>query len=145
MTVINVVNEYPVNADRLWEVVTDFDALRKIMKGIVEFEGVPSGRARTGQTMDIMVSLFGKLPQQPYYMEILECDDANKIMRSSEKGAGVKSWRHTLMVEDTPNGSRLIENIEVKAGILTPIFALWAKYLYHARHKPRLRLLAGQT
>ena len=145
MSIVKVVHDYPVPAETLWAVVTDYDALREIMKGIVDFEGVPTGRAHTGQKMNVMVSLFGKLPKQPYYIEVLECDNARRIMRSSEKGAGVESWLHTLTVEDTPNGSRLIESIEVKAGILTPIFSLWAKYLYNARHGPRLGFLEAKT
>jgi hypothetical protein len=74
-------------------------------------------------------------------MEVLECDDARHILRSSEKGAGVKSWRHTLSITETPEGCRLTDQIEIDAGLLTPLFVIWAKYLYRARHKPRLRLL----
>ncbi|MCY6382321.1 SRPBCC family protein [Hoeflea prorocentri] len=145
MTLVTVVNDYPVDADRLWAVATDYDALCEIMKGIVEFEGIPSGRTHTGQKLDVMVSLFGKLPKQPYHMEILECDDERHVLRTSEKGSGVKSWKHTLTVEKTANGSRLTDSIEIDAGLITPLVALWAKYLYSARHKPRMRLLTADA
>lgn len=115
------------------------------MARLATFEGLPTGRTATGQTMNVMVSLFGKLPKQPYYMEILACDDERMILRTFEQGAGVKSWRHTLTVTETPSGSRLTDSIEIDAGLMTPIFALWAKYLYSARHKPRLKLLQGGT
>ena len=111
------------------------------MKGLVSFDGLPSGKTSTGHKFDVMVSLFGKLPKQPYFMEVVECDDQNMVLRSSEHGAGVKEWRHTLRVIKTETGSRLIDRIEIDAGLLTRAFALWAKFLYSARHKPRLRLL----
>lgn len=141
MSTISLVHDYPVSADALWNLVIDYDALHEVMKGIITFDGLPSGRAQTGHQINVMVSLFGRLPKQPYYMEILECDDQRRVMRSSEKGAGVKSWLHTLSVETTPEGSRLAESINIHAGLLTPLFTAWAGYLYHARHKPRLRLL----
>lgn len=141
MRTIRVTHDYPVPPRRLWALVTDYEALGRVMEGVVAFEGLPEGRTRTGQVVDVQVSLFGRLPKQPYRMEVLDCDDARMVLRSSESGAGVRSWRHTLSVEAIPGGSRLRDVIEIDAGILTPVFALWARYLYGARHAPRLRLL----
>jgi hypothetical protein len=141
MRTVKVVNEYDATPEQLWMLVTDYDALGEVMQGIASFEGLPSGRTKTDQKLDVMVSLFGKLPSQPYTMEVLECDDARMILRSSEHGAGVKSWHHTLTVSETETGSRLTDKIEIDAGLMTPVFALWARYLYRARHKPRLKLL----
>lgn len=137
MKTVVVEHEYTASPAHLWAVVTDYDALSEIMKGIVSFEGLPSGRTETGQKLNVMVSLFGKLPSQPYCMDILECDDARMVLRSSEKGAGVKSWHHTLTVTECERGSHLRDHIEIDAGVMTPVFALWARYLYKARHKPR--------
>lgn len=141
MRTVSLEHDYPVAAARLWSLVTDYDALSEVMKGIASFEGLPSGRTHTGQKMDVMVSLFGKLPKQPYHMEVVECDDQNMILRSSERGAGVKAWQHKLTVTEAETGSRLHDKIDIDAGLLTPVFALWARYLYGARHKPRLRML----
>ncbi|MBN9886247.1 SRPBCC family protein [Salipiger abyssi] len=132
---------YAASPERLWTLATSYDALSRVMAGLVEFDGLPEGRTRTGQKIHVEISLFGKLPKQPYDMDVLECDDSRMILRSSEQGAGVKSWRHTMMVTPAPGGSRLCDTIEIDAGLLTPAFALWAKYLYGARHKPRQRLL----
>lgn len=145
MKTVVVENEYSVSPAKLWALATDYDALTEIMKGIASFEGLPAGRTETGHKLNVMVSLFGKLPSQPYFMEILECDDDRMILRSLEKGAGVKTWQHTLSVTETELGSRLCDRIEIDAGFLTPIFALWAKYLYRARHKPRQKLLQRQN
>ncbi len=132
---------YPVEADRLWSLATSYDALARVMKGIVAFDGLPEGHVQTGQKLDVGVSLFGVLPNQPYRMEILKCDGETMIMQSQEIGAGVKSWHHRMQVVPTENGSRLRDHVEIDAGWATPVFALWARYLYNARHKPRLRLL----
>lgn len=141
MKTVHLTHDYPASPERVWALATDYDALAQVMEGVVTFEGLPGGRVREGQKIDVMVSLFGKLPKQPYHMEVLECDDSRMVLRSSEVGAGVREWRHTLNVTPTAEGSRLSDRIEIDAGWLTWAFALWARYLYRARHKPRLRLL----
>ncbi|WP_299085304.1 SRPBCC family protein [uncultured Ruegeria sp.] len=141
MRIVTIQNDYPVSASRLWALATDYAALSEVMEGLVSFEGLPEGRARTGQRLEVMVSLFGKLPAQPYRIDVLECDNQRMILRSSERGAGVKTWLHSLTVMENETGSRLQDRIEIDAGMLTPVFALWARYLYRARHRPRLRLL----
>lgn len=144
MKTVLVQNDYSVRATRLWKLATDYQALTEIMEGLATLDGLPIGRAQTGQRLDVMVSLFGKLPKQPYCIEVLECDDAQMILRTSERGSGVKEWRHTLTVIETATGSRLCDQIEIDAGLLTPLFALWAKFLYGARHPRRLRLLESK-
>ncbi len=138
---IQIIHDYAVAPQKLWDLITDYDALEEVMKGIVSYTGTPSGQLQAGQKMDIEVSLFGKLPKQPYYMEVVSCDHDQMIAQSFERGAGVKSWRHNMRVTPTETGSRLTDTIEIDAGFMTPIFVLWARFLYKARHKPRLRLL----
>ena len=142
MKTVRLEHEYASPARDVWALATDLDALGEIMDGVVAFEGLPSGRVYQGQKITVQVSLFGKLPPQPYFMEVLECDDEAMILRSLEKGAGVKSWRHTLTVEPQQAGSRLRDVIDIDAGWMSWAFALWARFLYRKRHQPRVRMLA---
>ena len=141
MRTVKLEHNYSAPAAELWTIATDYDALNELMKGIASFEGLPSGRTKTGQKMSVLVSLFGILPKQSYFIEVLECDDVGMVLRSSERGAGVKSWHHTMTVTETATGCRLTDRIEIDAGVLTFAFAKWAQYLYSARHKPRQRML----
>lgn len=144
MKTVELIHTYDASPERLWALATDYGTLKTVMQGIVTFQGLPEGRTETGQKFDVQVSLFGKLPWQPYHMEIVSCDDANMVLRSSERGSGVDSWRHTLSVTETDaGGSCLTDHIEIEAGLLTFAFARWARFLYAARHKPRKVLLAS--
>ena len=143
MKTVRLAHEYASNAKDVWRLATDLDALSKIMDGVISFEGLPSGRVYQGQKITVQVSLFGKLPSQPYFMEVLQCDDEAMVLRSFERGAGVKSWRHTLTVEPQQSGSRLVEVIDIDAGWMSWAFALWARFLYRKRHKPRVQMLAA--
>lgn len=142
MKTVILEHEYAAQAEDVWKLAIDLDALKEVMGGIVAFEGLPSGHVYSGQTLNVRVSLFGKLPSQPYFMEVLECNHDAMILRSSEKGAGVKSWNHTLTVEQLSEGSKLRDVIEIDAGLLTWVFARWARFLYSKRHEPRVRMLA---
>ncbi|MCR9136411.1 MAG: SRPBCC family protein [Alphaproteobacteria bacterium] len=144
MKTVELKHTYDASPERLWALATDFGALKRVMRGFVTFRDLPTGRTYTGQKFDVQVSLFGMLPWQPYHMEIIACDDASMVLRSSERGAGVTSWRHTLSVTKTDTGgSCLTDHIEIEAGILTFAFAKWARFMYAGRHKPRKALLAS--
>lgn len=135
-------HHYAATPQNVWNIAIDYACLHEVMQGVVSFTGLPQGRVTKGQKINVEVSLFGKLPKQPYFMEIIDCNSENMMFKSSERGAGVISWFHTLTVEPSENGCTLTDNIEIDAGLFTPLFTLWARYLYKARHKPRLKILA---
>ena len=141
---VHLSHDYPHSAAALWALATDYAALGEVNKPLVTFSGLPEGRCVTGQKMTVDVSLFGRLPPQPYAMEVLECDDAGYCLRSREAGAGVRSWLHRVQVTATQTGARLTDDIEIDAGWLTPLFVWWARKLYSNRHGHRLRLLSEQ-
>jgi len=142
---IELIHHYDAPARAVWEVAIDYDCLSEVMEGLVTFEGLPKGRFTAGQSVTVIVSLFGRLPAQPYQMDIVEFDTENMVLTSAEQGAGVKSWRHTWRVHATPTGSQLSDKIEIDAGWATWLFAKWARYIYRRRHAPRLRILARRS
>ncbi len=140
-TTVKLSHEYPFSAEHVWAVATDLDHLQTVTRGLLEFRDLPSGQIHDGQHIKVQVSLFGKLPYQPYEMTVVTCDQATMSFQSEEVGAGVKSWRHVLTVVPTDTGSRIEEEITIDAGIATRVFATWARFLYRKRHMPRLRIL----
>lgn len=138
---LRVSHDYPVAPRALWDLVTDLDQFEEMCGGLVTFEGLPPGRVSQGMVAEVRVRLFGRLPPMEYRMEVVEVDDLNMRVRSSEFGAGVRSWRHSFQVSASPAGARLTDTIEIDAGWLTWAYALWARILYRTRHGARMRLL----
>lgn len=130
-----------MSPDKLWNVVTDLDALNEIAGRAVSFNGLPSGRFETGQVLKVSVSLLGLLPRQKYCIKVIEVDDVNRTLLSSESGAGVALWRHTAIVSKDGWGSVLKDQVEIEAGWLTLAASIWATFLYRRRHSARLRIL----
>ena len=138
---VHVVNEYACTPDQLWAVTKDLDALREMNARMVTMQGLPSGDMYEGQEIEISTSLFGKMKPQDYRIVVTHLSDETREFRSTEHGNGVKSWNHHGRVEATPGGARLVDDIEIDAGWMTPLVVAWAKMLYKARHKPRLQIL----
>lgn len=139
--VVDLEFEYSYPPDLLWKIVTGLGHLEEVTSGLLSFRGLPKGRIAEGDLLDVEVSILGITPYQPYRMEVVSLNDRERSFQSSERGAGVKSWKHHLKVEPTEHGSRLVEQIAIDAGLMTPVFSAWARYLYKRRHKPRLAIL----
>lgn len=141
MQTVIIQNDYPVLAERLWALATDYGALDRVARPVLRFDGLPRGEIEAGHVLTPRRSVFGIMPWRPCRLEVLERDDARMILRSDQTGAGPGCWRHTLAVTPTAEGSRMTDLIEVEAGFLTPLAALWVHYLFAARHGPRAELL----
>lgn len=139
--VVRQSHSYPQPADLVWQMATDFGHLSEVTRGMVIFRGLPYGRPHPGQLLEVEVWLFGLLPCQPYEMELVDLDEADRRFTSSEKGAGVRRWEHRLQVVETATGARIDESLTIDAGRLAPAFAAGARRLYQRRHRPRLHLL----
>ncbi|WP_116082739.1 SRPBCC family protein [Tropicimonas sp. IMCC34011] len=145
MRTVRLRHDYDAPPDRLWRLATDYGALARSCDGLVSFSGLPDGRVREGQEIDVRVRLFGRLPPQPYTMRVIACDDDAMTCLSEEKGMGVRRWRHTFAVTPRGCGSRLSEEIEIDAGPLTALYAAWARLLYSRRHPRRVEMLERQA
>lgn len=140
---LEISNTYPdQSAGKIWNLCKDFQALSKVCDGVVAFEGLPLGSCFEGQRLTVQVRLFGLFPAQTYHMHVVSLDDDLRILQSAEQGAGVKTWAHRIWVEDTGTGAILHDRVELDAGWLTPLFALYARFFYNHRHRRRLKLLA---
>ncbi|MFK7755205.1 MAG: SRPBCC family protein [Sedimentitalea sp.] len=132
---------YPVDADRLFALASDLDALEAVTRPWIQFDHLPSGQVKTGQVIDVAVSLLGVFPPQPYRMRVVRCDEVLRLLRSEEEGMGVARFVHVVTVTPEGTGAKLVDLIEIDAGWKTWIVWLWARFLYGRRHKKRLALL----
>ena len=145
MRVVRLSHIYDHPTEQVWRVATDLDCLKEAVRGLLSFQGLPSGAIHQGQVLDVKVSMFGILPAQPYRMEVIEFDGSAHRFVSREEGMGVEHWQHSLRIIPHERGAELIDEIEIEAGWRTSMIAAWARYMYKRRHAPRLRMLATQS
>jgi len=135
-------NHYPAAPDRVFDLVSDLDTLHAVTRPWIQFHHLPSGPVRTGQVVDVAISVLGLFPARPYRMRVEWCDPTTRQMRTREDGVGVSSLVHDLRVVADGTGARLLDRIEIDAGWKTPLLAVLAWWLYRWRHHVRLRLIA---
>ena len=142
---ITLTHHYDHAPDAVWQVATDFDAFVEATKRLVTFEGLPDEPMFEGQKIDVTFRLFGKLPPQPYHMEVARFDPAARMFQSREHGGAVKMWNHRLTVEPTSTGAVLTDRVEIDAGWMTWVYAAYGRFMYRQRHPVRQRLLTELT
>lgn len=138
---VTLTHTYEHPAALVWHIATDLECLKQVTRSLLTYRSLPTGSIYAGQELQVDVSLFGKLPYQPYRMKVVSFDPEKFYFQSSESGAGVKSWQHKLQVIKDQDRCRIEESIEIDAGFMTPVFTAWARFMYKKRHQPRLEIL----
>lgn len=138
MQTIIIQHDYPVRPADLWAAALDYAGL----DGHICGADTACGQPARGRELAIHISLLGA--KRAHFVQVVECDAARMVLRASETGRSRRRWRHTLAVTPAGAGSRLTDRIEIEAGFLNPILALWARRHFHARHLARLKLIEHQ-
>ena len=138
---VRLVHDYAAPPAAVWAIAKDFTKLADMSAGSVSYRGLPEAPVKEGDVVDFEVKPFYARSFKPYRVEMLGVDDAARRFVSLEHGAGVKTWRHTLSVEETPGGSRQTDEIVIDAGAMTWFGALLARRMYAKRDSVRRRLL----
>ena len=97
---------------------------------------------RAGETVVGWVFLFGLLPFSLHHLHIDSIDDSTRRLSSREFGGLITTWNHDIeVVPIDPTTCRYRDRIEIEAGIVTPLVALYARWFYRMRQR-RWRALA---
>lgn len=141
--IVRTEHMYEVDADRLWRSCVSYTCLAETMASLMIYEGLPQSEMCVGQDFEVIVKHHNPLlPTTPWRISILERDDTRHVLRTSESGGFVKSYLHTLTVDEMGEGvSRLVDHVEFDAGWRSRPMSLWIRHIYSSRDKPRRRLL----
>ncbi|HAQ34308.1 MAG: hypothetical protein CMF74_03935 [Maricaulis sp.] len=143
---IVIERDYAMEADAHFACVVRFDELAEAMAGQVRYEGMPEGEAVKGQSIDLRLFLYGWLPMGRWHIDVIDRDDAERLLESREHGGVAKRHDHVLTVTPLPGGGcRHRDHLIVDAGLMTAFYARSARRMYEKRHDLRQALRAGQT
>jgi ligand-binding SRPBCC domain-containing protein len=142
-------NNIDLPPDEVWRRVQTPDLLMHIAAPLVRFHMVnPAHVSNFGKQERFLVdlTLFGVLPfGTQWIVPTVHLNDAAmwpKKLRDNGYSALIKTWDHWITVEpDGEGGTRYRDEVEVKAGLLTPFVWLFAQVFYRHRQR-RWRALA---
>jgi ligand-binding SRPBCC domain-containing protein len=140
---VRVTTRLPAPADLVWDTVKQTDTLRYITRGLLGFrvEGGTPERLAEAQTYRMRLLFFGLLPAWKHEIHVTRLDEAGHEIRTEERGGPVRAWRHRITVDEEGWGStRYLDEIDIRAGVLTPLVWFYAQLFYRYRQMRWRRL-----
>jgi len=137
--------ELPANADRVWHLTQRGETLTYIARGLVSFggpEALPE-RFTEGSAVDVRIWFFGFIPAWRHHLAIKSISDDRRELLSNESGGLVRVWNHLIHVEALDEARcRYTDDLEIQAGLFTPLVWLYAHGFYRYRQRRWRRWLA---
>lgn len=135
--IITIEATYLGDADEIFESALDLDEMRAAMAEIAEYDGLPSGKVKQGQTITVDVTMLGMMKTKGHVMRVEKLDRKNRLLQSRERNPDVKRWDHTLTIEQDGEFAIWTDRIVLDAGMKTWVTAFFCRYVYSHRHKVR--------
>ncbi len=123
-------------AEKVWLLVKKSSTLLYITKGFLGFAGAEHfpNEWREGTTERTRLLFFGFLPAWKHRLSFQKISDSERVLYTNEGGGLVPTWNHLISVEPlSAYTCRYTDDVEIKAGLLTPLVWLYAEILYHYR------------
>jgi hypothetical protein len=134
---ITVRAKYTGCADHLFDRASHFSDLIDATSKISTYVGLPSVRMVEGATYKTDIKVFGIFDCKDYHIRVDRLCDQARLMESHEFSESVKFWSHRLHIQPTDDGAVWTDHVVMDAGLMTPILARYARFMYQHRHKQR--------
>lgn len=140
---VRVTTRLPAPPDVVWDTVKQTDTLRYVTRGLLGFRvdgGIPE-RLAEGETYHMRLLFFGVVPAWKHEIRVTRLDEEGHEIRTEEHGGPVRTWRHRITVDKEGWGStRYLDEIDIRAGVLTPLVWFYAQLFYRYRQMRWRRL-----
>lgn len=126
----------PASAEHVWQALLRRDTFRYITRGALSFDGIElwPERFTAGATLTTRMRLLGIVPLWSHQLQVVRIDELARELLSHEHGGLVRRWNHRIKV--SPDGARqshYVDEIDIDAGLLTPLIWLFAQLFYRYR------------
>lgn len=142
--IARIATELDAPAWRVWALLKRKQTLFYVTRGMM---GWPDAGAwpeewREGEKVNGRLRFFHFVPGWRHELRVVSVDEGRRELRTEEGGGFVAVWKHLLRVEPLPEDrSRYTDEIEIRAGLLTPL--VWAfAHLFYRYRQARWRSLA---
>ena len=129
-------SELPASAEQVWSLVKRSSTLLYVTRGLLGFGGADQfpSEWRQGAQVDTRLLFFGVLPAWRHRLTFKVVSDAKREQFTEEGGGLVPTWNHLIKVEALgAQQCRYTDDVEIKAGPLTPVVWLYANVFYRYR------------
>jgi hypothetical protein len=130
----------PCHADAAWSAVQTSALLEEICAPLIYFRAEPGTeipeRWSPGGANRLQPRMFGFLPLATRVLNWERIDQTAREIQTREHDAMIRRWDHRIHVEPAGDGScRYTDDVQIEAGVLTPLVWLYAQWFYRHRQK----------
>ncbi|WP_051309577.1 hypothetical protein [Thermocrispum agreste] len=132
------------DADAVWERLQRTETVSYVLRPWIRLPVLRSytDLPREGDSLTGWLFLLGLVPLGRYTITVAKVDPASRTLRSEERGGVVRRWQHTLHAEPAgPGRCRYTDTVLIDTGMLTPVVAKFARWLFRYRHRRWSRLV----
>jgi hypothetical protein len=139
----------PATEDQLWQRLVEPGTLQFVAAPMLAFVPLQPeafrGRWVVGKDYELKLYLFGFIPLGLHRIRLVSLDRAANTIVSRESGTLAPVWNHVIRFRQAGDGTlRYTDEIEIRAGWLTPAVWLFAHLFYRHRQR-RWKALLEQT
>ncbi len=144
---IIVSSEFPAGAEVIWNRLLDIGTLQHIANPMMTFKPIlqksDEGAWTEGGAYVFKIRLFGLIPIGGCHtIAVKGIVRKHYVLQTHEYNRTVTVWDHRIALKPMSNGNTHYSDIvEIYAGWLTPVVAVWSKVFYRHRQKKWKKLL----
>lgn len=140
--------EFACTEDELWERIGQPASLQFVASPLLTFvpaePGLLDREWEVGRDYSLKLYLLNFIPLGRHTIRLLKVDKEKNIISSCERGTLARVWNHTITFREvTPGRVSYTDEIEIRAGWLTPFIWLFAHAFYRHRQR-RWKLLLNK-
>lgn len=146
---VRISTQLPCTADELWQRISRPQSLRFVAAPMLTFTSVEPGVLDRPWEVErdyaLNLSLFGLIPLGRHTIRLVTIDRDQRLIISRESGRLARVWNHHISFQELQPGLvNYTDEIEVRAGLLTPVIWVFAHLFYRHRQR-RWRVLLHQS
>ncbi|MHA7835431.1 MAG: hypothetical protein ACX94A_13235 [Algiphilus sp.] len=141
-----IATRYPCSAEALWQQITQPRSLVYVAAPLLVFTPVDGRplpeRWEVGVPYALRLHLLNCLPLGRHTIRLVTVDPSTHTIESEEHGQMARVWNHRIHFHDVGGGQvHYSDEIEIRAGLLTPFIWLFAHVFYRHRQRRWKQLL----
>jgi hypothetical protein len=143
--IARITTSLSTNAERVFAAVQKTGTFLYITRGMLGFSGANKWPATfdEGDELQTRMWFFHVIPGWRHYLRLVSVDPAEMELHSNEHGGPIRKWNHRIKIEPaTESSCHYLDEIDIEAGILTPLIWLYAHVFYRYRQRRWRRLAA---
>ncbi len=138
--IARIATQLPCSEQDLWQKIIEPKSLQFVASPLVSFEpvqqGALSGEWQVGTPYTLTLHFLKVIPLGRHTIKLVRIDKETNTIVSQESGRLARVWNHTIYFREVGQDVvRYTDEIEIRAGLLTPAIWLFAHVFY--RHRQR--------